>query len=88
MGLTVKNKNGYVLGDNLTNFFSLPVEENEVGTKEYDTLKWNIYSLELDEKIENEIINKIDSLNEIEDVNRKKKIIDEIEEFKSLYKIE
>lgn len=88
MGLTVKNKNSYGLDGNVADFFSLPIEENEVASKEYETLKWNIYSLELDEDIENDIINKIDSLDEIKDKEQRNKIIKEIEEFKKIYRIE
>lgn len=86
MGLTVKNKTSYELGNNLTEFFSIPLEE-PVNPNEYSRLKDDIYSLELDPEEKANILNKINSLDTtLSDVNRRKTIKD-IEKFKADYNL-
>lgn len=88
MGLTVKNKTSYELGNNLTEFFSLPIEEHEINEinslKDYNELKNNIYLLDIDIEEKANIINKINSLKNKKDKN---KLIKEIENFKKMYNL-
>lgn len=90
MGLTVKNKTSYELGNNLTEFFSLPIEEekniDEISEliDEYNELKNKIYMLDIDIEEKANIINKINSL---KSSKNKKQHIREIEEFKKIYEL-
>lgn len=86
MGLTVKNKNSYELGNNLTEFFSLPLEETKA-PDEYSRLKDDIYALDIDNEEKANILNKINSLNTTLSASQKRKIIKEIETFKNDYNI-
>lgn len=86
MGLTVKNKTSYALGDNLTEFFSLPIEE-EQPTDEYSRLKEDIYSLDIDNEEKANILNCISILNASKSNKEKNKLKKEIAAFKEKYKI-
>lgn len=86
MGLTVKNKNSYELGNNLTEFFSLPIEETKT-PDEYSRLKDDIYTLDIDNEEKANILNKINSLNTTLSASQRRKIIKEIETFKNDYNI-
>lgn len=86
MGLTVKNKNSYELGNNLTEFFSLPIEETKT-SDEYSRLKDDIYTLDIDNEEKANILNKINSLNTTLSASQRRKIIKEIETFKNDYNI-
>lgn len=86
MGLTVKNKNSYELGNNLTEFFSLPIEETKTAD-EYSRLKDDIYTLDIDNEEKANILNKINSLNTTLSASQRRKIIKEIETFKNDYNI-
>ena len=48
MGLTIKNKTSYELGNNLTEFFSLPVEIDNQEESSYSRLKDDIFKLDID----------------------------------------
>lgn len=86
MGLTVKNKNSYELGNNLTEFFSLPIEETKT-PDEYSRLKDDIYTLDIDNEEKANILNKINSLKTTLSASQRRKIIKEIETFKNDYNI-
>lgn len=87
MGLTIKNKTSYELGNNLTEFFSLPVEIDDQEESAYSRLKDDIFKLDIDNEEKANIINKINSLSTIKNNNEKKKIITEIENFKKEYNL-
>lgn len=86
MGLTIKNKTSYQLGNNLTEFFSVPLEE-PIQNDEYRRLKDDIYKLDIDIEEKADIINKINSLNQEQNAVKKKKLLKEIETFCSEYDI-
>lgn len=85
MGLTIKNKTSYELGNNLTEFFSLPVEIDNQEESSYSRLKDDIFKLDIDNEEKANIINKINSLSTTKNNSEKKKIITEIENFKKEY---
>lgn len=87
MGLTIKNKTSYELGNNLTEFFSIPVEIDDQEESAYSRLKDDIFKLDIDNEEKANIINKINSLSTIKNYNEKKKIITEIETFKKEYNL-
>lgn len=87
MGLTIKNKTSYELGNNLTEFFSIPVEIDDQEESAYSRLKDDIFKLDIDNEEKANIINKINSLSTIKNNNEKKKIITEIETFKKEYNL-
>ena len=62
MGLTIKNKTSYELGNNLTEFFSIPVEIDDQEESAYSRLKDDIFKLDIDNEEKANIINKINSL--------------------------
>lgn len=86
MGLTVKNKTSYELGENLTEFFSLPIDEPPK-QDEYNKIKDAIYKLDIDNEEKANIINKINSLKQIKTSTEKKKILKEITDFRNEYDI-
>lgn len=87
MGLKIKTQTNYELGNNLTEFFSLPIETDDNEITEYNRLKDEILSLDIDIEEKANIINKINSLNTIKQANEKRKIIKEINEFKTIHNI-
>lgn len=87
MGLTIKNKTSYELGNNLTEFFSIPVEIDDQEESAYSRLKDDIFKLDIDNEEKANIINKINSLSKIKNNNEKKKFITEIETFKKEYNL-
>lgn len=87
MGLTIKNKTSYELGNNITEFFSIPVEIDDQEESAYSRLKDDIFKLDIDNEEKANIINKINSLSTIKNNNEKKKIITEIETFKKEYNL-
>lgn len=86
MGLTVKNKTSYELGDNLTEFFSLPIEVPVI-QDEYSSLKDDIYKLDIDTEEKANILNKINSLKTTLSMKDRKQVIKDIEAFKSEHNI-
>ncbi len=86
MGLTIKNKTSYQLGNNLTEFFSIPLEE-PIQNDEYRRLKDDIYKLDIDIEEKANIINKINSLNQTKNAFERKKVLQEIENFCNEYDI-
>lgn len=84
MGLTVKNKTVFELADDVTNFFSLPIEEAKT-TSAYNELKNDIYSLNIDNEEKANILNKISSYNTTKSDKEKNKLKKEIEKFKTDY---
>lgn len=84
MGLTVKNRNTFEISDDIANFFALPSEDNN---DDYESLKKDIYNLDIDNEEKAYIINKINLLS-TNILNRdKNNIKKEIDEFKSKYNI-
>ena len=73
MGLTIKNKTSYELGNNLTEFFSIPVEIDDQEESAYSRLKDDIFKLDIDNEEKANIINKINSLSTIKNNNEKNK---------------
>ncbi len=86
MGLFVKNKNDFVLSNNITEFISIP-SDNLLSDENYHKLKELIYSLNIDNEDKANIINKINSLSKINSPKERTKIINEIESFKIKYNI-
>ncbi len=80
MAIKVNNKTSYELGNNLTEFFSVPIEVSE-STDEYSRLKDDVYKLDIDNEEKANIINKINSLRTVKTANEKRKIQKEIDEF-------
>ena len=87
MGLTIKNKTSYELGDNLTEFFTLPLEIDNQEASAYSRLKDDIFEMDIDNEEKANIINKINSLSTIQSNAEKKKVIAEIESFKKEYNL-
>lgn len=85
MALTIKNNNSFELSDNLTNFFSLP--NNNDKEDNYDNLKSIIYTLDLDNEEKANILNKISLLNTTTSIKEKNKLKKEINSFRDLYNI-
>jgi len=85
MGLTVKNKNSFELSENVSDFFTLPI--NEPIEENYENVKIAIYSLEIDVEEKANIINKINSLKQTKSLKETNKIKKEIESFKEKYNI-
>jgi hypothetical protein len=86
MGLTIKNKETYELGNNLTEFFSLTIDE-QTNQDEYNDLKDKIYSLDIDSEEKANIINKINSLSTMLSSSQRKKLLKEIDDIKNRYSI-
>jgi len=86
VGLFVKNKNDFVLSNNITEFISIP-SDNLLSDENYHKLKELIYSLNIDNEDKANIINKINSLSKINSPKERTKIINEIESFKIKYNI-
>ena len=72
MALTIKNNNSFELSDNLTNFFSLPNDNDKEDN--YDNLKSIIYTLDLDNEEKANILNKISLLNTTTSIKEKNKL--------------
>ncbi len=89
MGLTVKNKNSYEISDDIANFFSISLEDdNEKNNdNEYETLKNNIYNLDIDNEEKAYIINRINLLSTNILDSEKNNIKKEITNFKRKYNI-
>ncbi len=85
MGLTVKNKNNFELSEDISSFFSLPI--NEPIVDDYETLKKQIYALKIDSEEKANIINKINSLNQLKTMKETTKIKKDIESFKEKYNL-
>lgn len=85
MALTIKNNNSFELSDNLTNFFSLPNDNDKEDN--YDNLKSIIYTLDLDNEEKANILNKISLLNTTTSIKEKNKLKKEINSFRDLYNI-
>ncbi len=86
MGLTVKNTTGFELGDNLTEFFKVPIIDDQP-IDEYARLKDDIYSLDIDNEEKANILNSISKLKTIGNEKEKKKLKEEIRKFKEKYNI-
>ncbi len=80
MAIKVNNKTSYELGNNLTEFFSIPIEVPE-STDEYSRLKDDIYKLDIDSEEKANVINKINSLKTAKTANEKRKLQKEIDQF-------
>ncbi len=87
MGLTIKNKNEFVLGEEITNILSFP---NEIVTKDvdnYENLKPFIYDLDMDNEEKADLLNKISRLNTMISEKEKNKIKRELDKFKEKHNI-
>lgn len=87
MGLTVKNKNEFVFGDEIANVFSFPMDIVEKEVDNYENLKPFIYDLDIDNEDKANIINKINSLKTMKSEKEKSKLKREIDEFKKKYNL-
>lgn len=87
MGLTVKNKNEFVFGDEIANVFSFPLEVVEKEVENYENLKPFIYDLDIDNEEKAAIINKIGKLGTRISEKEKSKIKREIESFREEHHI-
>ncbi len=85
MGIKVEH-NGYQLGNNLTEFFSIPLED-EVNSEEFPRLKDKIYKLDIDPEEKANIINVISKLSIVNSIKEKNKITKEIEDFIKKYNL-
>ncbi len=85
MGLTVKNKNSFELGEDISSFFSLPVDEENKDT--YDDIKNEIYNLDIDVEKKAYIINRINLLSTNISIREKNNIRKEIENFQKEYNL-
>ena len=85
MGLTVKNKNNLELGEDISSFFSLPVDEENKDT--YDDIKNEIYNLDIDVEKKAYIINRINLLSTNISIREKNNIRKEIENFQKEYNL-
>ncbi len=81
MGLKVKSNTNYDLGDNLTDFFSLPVDTLTETNKISDDLKERIYALNADSEEKANIINMISKYNSTSNQKEKNKLKKEIDSF-------
>lgn len=87
MGLTVKNKNEFVLSDEITNLLSFPVDIVTKDIENYENLKPFIYDLDIDNEEKANIINEINKLDTIISDKEKNKIMKEIDKFKEKYNL-
>ncbi len=86
MGLTIKNKSSFELSESLSDFFSLPIEEEKKNNK-YDELKEDIYKLDIDNEEKAYILNKINLLSTNISNKEKNNIEKEIDKFIDLYNL-
>lgn len=85
MGLTVKNKNSFAISEEISNFFEIPLEEeNKIS---YASLKEDIYSMEIDNEEKASIINKINLLSTNISIKEKNNITTEIDSFRRKYNL-
>jgi hypothetical protein len=85
MGLKIQNYNTYKLSDDVSNFFSVDIDEEK--QESYEDLKMDIYTLDIDSEEKANILNKINSIPFTKSAKEKQKIIKEIEVFKEKYKL-
>ena len=85
MGLKIQNYNTYKLSDDVSNFFSVDIDEEK--QESYEDLKMDIYTLDIDSEEKANILNKINSIPFTKSAKEKQKIIKEIEVFKEEYKL-
>jgi len=87
MGLKVDNKVTHTLSDNLANFFSLPIEEENKYENAYDELRDKIYGLDIDNEEKADVLNSISKYNSSNSVREKRKLEQEINDFVKNYKL-
>ena len=85
MGLKIQNYNTYKLSDDVSNFFSVDIDEEK--QESYEDLKMDIYTLDIDSEEKANILNRINSIPFTKSAKEKQKIIKEIEAFKEEYKL-
>ena len=85
MGLVTKKDTSFRLDESVSAFFDMPSLEEE--EKNYDELKIDINKLDIDIEEKANIINKINKLNFTTSPKEKKKINEEIKEFKNKYNL-
>lgn len=85
MGLKIQNYNTYKLSDDVSNFFSVDIDEEK--QESYEDLKMDIYTLDIDSEEKANILNRINSIPFTKSAKEKQKIIKEIEVFKEKYKL-
>ena len=88
MGLKVRNTINYELGNNLTEFFTLPTEVPDEENNIYDDIKDKIYELYLDVEEKADILNKISKYKTTNSPKEKKELAREIESFIKEYNLE
>lgn len=89
MGLTVKNKNSFEISDEIANFFSISLEDNneKKNDNEFEDLKNDIYNLDIDNEEKAYIINRINLLSTNILTSEKNSIKKQIADFKKKYNI-
>ena len=87
MGLKVRNTINYELGNNLTEFFDVPVEIPEEDTNIYDNIKDKIFELYLDVEEKAEILNAISKYKTTNSIKEKNKLKEQIERFIKEYNL-
>ena len=87
MGLKVRNTINYELGNNLTEFFEVPVEVPDEDTNIYDDIKDKIYELYLDVEEKAEILNALSKYKTTNSLKEKKKLKEQIERFIKEYNL-
>lgn len=85
MGLTLKNQNNYELDNDISAYFSISSEPPK--DDDYSELKKDIYELDVDIEEKANILNKINSLNNLSAGKAKNKIISEVNDFKNKYNL-
>ena len=86
MGLKINNENSYALSDDVSGFFTLP---SNVALEEenYDTIRNQIYSMDLDVEEKANILNKISTYNTTNSIKEKNKLKKEIDNFIDYYEL-
>lgn len=81
MALKEKTSRNYDLGNNVADFFSVPIDVPSIDVKISDDIKKRIYALDIDAEEKANILNEISIYNSITNIKEKKRIKKEIEEF-------
>ena len=81
MALKEKTSRNYDLGNNVGDFFSIPIEVPSIDVKISDDIKKRIYALDVDAEEKANILNKVSIYNTITNIKEKNRLKKEIETF-------
>jgi hypothetical protein len=81
MALKEKTSRNYDLGNNVGDFFSIPLEVPNIDIKISDDIRKRIYALDVDAEEKANILNKISIYNTITNIKEKNRLKKEIESF-------